>query len=349
MWRPPSLEHLHALSDDVGIAQHAIHDIPNRQEGYCTDDVARALMVALAATAHERYRDEALGLARIYLAFMCDAQMPDGRYHNFMNYGRAWLDDVGTPDSNGRAIWAMGFGMRFAPREAWRAICAERVERALPHVAGLGFLRSRAYAALGLVNAFEASGGKNGAVESALRAIGAQMVACHRRNAADGWDWFEPELTYDNARLPEALLRIGTVLAERSFIDLGLATLAFYEATTIEDGMFVPIGNAGWYVRGGFRARYAQQPLEAAALVDVALAAEGATADKRYRRLAECGLEWFYGRNTRNAVMASGGACFDGLEEVGINRNMGAESTLAYLRSALALAQPTAEVLRIAR
>ncbi|GAC1313141.1 MAG: glycosyl transferase [Vulcanimicrobiaceae bacterium] len=349
MWRPPSLDHLRALSDDVGIAQHAIHDIPNRQEGYCTDDVARAFMVALAAAAHDRHRDEAMALARVYFAFMLDAQMPDGRYHNFMSYARTWLDDVGTPDSNGRAIWAMGFGARFAPRDAWRSICAERLDRALPHVFELGFIRSRAYAALGLAHAYEASGRRHRGFEAALRHIGADLTARHRATADTGWRWFENELTYDNARLPEALLRIGTVLEEPTFVALGIETLDFYESVAVEDGAFVPIGNAGWYVRGGRRARYGQQPLEAAALVDAAIAAEAATGEKRYRRLAECGLEWFYGRNSREAVLASNGACCDGLEEIGINRNMGAESTLAYLSSALALAQPGAEILRIAR
>ncbi len=117
----------------------------------------------------------------------------------------------------------------------------------------------------------------------------------------------------------------------------------------MEVGIFVPIGNNGWYVRGGRRSRYAQQPLEAAALVDMALAAEAATGEKRYRRLAECGLEWFYGRNSRDAVLASSGGCCDGLEEVGVNRNMGAESTLAYLSSAFALVRTGTDVLRIAR
>lgn len=349
MWRAPSLDHLRALSDDVGIAQHAIHDIPNRQEGYCTDDVARAFMVAVSASAHERVRDEAVALARVYLAFMLDAQMPDGRYHNFMSYGRTWLDDVGTPDSNGRAIWAMGFGMRFAHRESWRYICAGRVERALPHVRDFTFVRSAAYAALGLVHAYEARSRNYPAVEATIRAIAEDLVARFERHASADWAWFENELTYDNARLPEALIRIGTALGERTLVDLGLRALDFYTAVTIEDDAFVPIGNNGWYVRGGRRSRYAQQPLEAAALVDAALAAERATGEPRFRRLAECGLEWFYGRNSRNAVMTSGGACFDGLEEVGVNQNMGAESTLAYLSSAFALAKSGTDIIRIAR
>jgi uncharacterized protein YyaL (SSP411 family) len=254
-----------------------------------------------------------------------------------------------NPDSNGRAVWALGFGLRHAPRESWRRLCHERLERALPHVATHGYVRSKAYAALGLTRAYLAMGRNHDGVETALRAIANDLTARHAAAASPDWHWFEGELTYDNARLPEAMLRIGTVLEDRSYVELGLSTLAFYESIVIEDGCFVPIGNAGWYVRGGPRARYAQQPLEAAALVEAALAAEAVTGETRYRRLAECGLEWYYGRNSRDAVVATGGGCYDGLEELGVNRNMGAESTLAYLSSAFALAQPGADVLRIAR
>jgi len=350
MWTAPSLDQVRALTDDVGIHQHAVYDIPNRKEGYCTDDVARAFIVAVAASSHDRQRADALALGQVYLAFLNDAQMPDGRFHNFMSYARTWLDDVGTPDSNGRAMWALGYGMRHAPRDSWRHICRAVLERALPHVATFEFLRPQAYAALGLVHAYEALERRDLTVEATLRGIGERLLAANVATRGPDWNWFENVMTYDNARLPEALIRIGTVLSEPAFRDAGLDALAFYESVTIENGTFVPIGNAGWYPRGGPRARYAQQPLEAAALVDAALAALAATGSDRYRRLAECGLEWYYGRNSRDAVMAQFGGCFDGLEERGVNRNMGAESTLAYLASAFALAVPGADaVLRVVR
>jgi ATP-dependent protease HslVU (ClpYQ) peptidase subunit len=342
MWREPSLEHVIALSDDVGIHQHATYDVPNRKEGYCTDDVARAFMLVSVASAFDRSRADADRLARTYLAFLLDAQMPDGRFHNFMSYARTWLDDVGSPDSNGRAIWALGHGSRFAVREGSQRVCADALERALPAVATMEFVRSRVYASFGLVHACEAQRRAAPRLEAMLRAIGDDLVARHAACSGRAWDWFENELTYDNARLPEALLRIGTVLDDSRYVDLGVRTLAFYESIVIEDGVFVPIGSNGWYVRGGERARYAQQPLEAAALVDAALAAEAATGSTRYRDLAETGFAWFDGRNTRGAVLASGGGCHDGLETFGVNANMGAESTLAYLASAFALAQSTA-------
>ena len=349
MWRPPSLEHIAALTDDVGIAQHASYDVPNRWEGYCTDDVARAFMVALAAQRYEPMLDTANRLGRIYLAFLIHAQLPDGRFHNFMSYERRWLDEAGSADSNGRAIWALGYGTRHAARDSWRHICRKLLERAVPHVLAFDFARSRAYAALGLVHAYEAAQRHDPVLEATLRSIGNDFVARHEAAHGRDWDWFEGELTYDNARLPEALLRIGMVLEHRPFVELGLRTCSFYESVVVENGTLVPIGNAGWYVRGKRRARYAQQPLEAAAFVDLAQAALAATGDGRYRRLAECGLEWFYGRNSRDAVMASAGGCYDGLDEIGVNRNMGAESTLAYLASAFALAREPSEVIRLVR
>jgi hypothetical protein len=312
--------------------------VPNRSEGYCTDDVARAFVVALAADAPD--------LAKLYLAFLTHAQRPDGRFHNFMSYERTWLDEVGTPDSNGRALWALGYGARFAPRDGWRLLCAERVARALPHVDALVHLRSRAFASFGLAHALAAvaTASDGGALrphrdrlERSLRSVGRDFVARLGAEGGPGWTWFESAFTYDNARLPEALLRIGTVLDDATFVAAGRRALDFYADVTIESGCFVPIGNDGWYVRGGRRARYAQQPLEAAALVDAALAADAALGG--YRDLADMGLAWFAGRNSVGVPMATvDGGCFDGLEETGPNRNMGAESTLAYLAAALALA-----------
>jgi hypothetical protein len=223
------------------------------------------------------------------------------------------------------------------------------LQRALPHVADLEFMRSRAYAALGLVHAFEAYGCDRPAIERDLRSIGAEFAARYAAVASPDWQWFEDRMTYDNARLPEALIRIGSVLEDSELVAVGLQAFAFYTSVVVIDGTFVPIGNDGWYERGKPRARYAQQPLEAAAFVDAALAAEAATGDERYRKSAEIGLAWYHGRNLRDTVMVAGGGCRDGLEALDVNRNMGAESTLAYVASALALANPAASGVPLAR
>jgi hypothetical protein len=340
----PTLDHLATMTDDVGMVQHAARDVPNRSTGYCVDDVARAFIVAVRATEHERERDRALGLSQTYLSFLHHAQREDGSFHNFMSYERQWLDEVGTPDSIGRAIWALGFGMRYAPSENGRRLCGEMLDRALPHVPDLAYTRAYAYAGLGLAHAVVARGGIDRGIARALVGIVAELTANFHEHSGPQWEWFEPFMTYDNARLCEVLLRAGTVLDDPEVVRLGMRTLRFYESVVIENGMFVPIGNAGWYPRGGHRARYGQQPLEAGSMVDVELFAESVDdalklPGVRHMHLAEVALDWFHGRNTRNIDMVIGGGCRDGLEELGLNVNMGAESTLAYLSSAYTLAE----------
>jgi hypothetical protein len=269
----------------------------------------------------------------VYLAYVVDAQRDDGRFHNFMGYDRRWQDQDCTDDSFGRAVWGLGYTATHAPDPGTRTLAHELLAAALPHVAQLPHLRSRAYAALGLVhvvacNRFDA------ASVAALRAAVEAIRDGYRSVAASDWAWCENIMTYDNARLCEALLRAGAVLDEPEFVSVGRIMLDFYARVTIEGGMFIPVGNAGWYPRGGVRARFAQQPLEAAALVDAAAVALAVTEDERYRALVRAGYEWYFGRNLRGATLVESGGCRDGIGEHAINENMGAESTLAYLMSA---------------
>ncbi len=348
MPQPPVLDHLIRLSDDVGIIQHAVEDIPNRSTGYCTDDVARAFIVAVIAMNCGAYDRNAKRLAGTYLSFLFDAQRPDGRFHNFMGYDRNWQDDRGSDDSFGRAFWAAGFGMRRAAPDSWRRICEKIVERALPHLAEPAPLRSHAYAALGLIHAI-ASGNQPERFHSTLAGCLETIRSGYREHASLAWRWCEQTMTYDNARLCEALIAGGVAVGDGDAIDVGLKMLDFYASLTIEDGMFVPVGNDGWHTRGGVRARFGQQPLEAAALIDASLAAHAYTSDSRYLTLAESGYEWFLGRNTHRVSLVLDGGCCDGIDRGGANLNRGAESTLAYLAGALAWVQRGAAPLRIAR
>jgi len=332
----PALDHLLAMTDDVGLLQHARRHVPNRAHGYCIDDVGRALVVACDIAADPTTADVGARLVSTYLAYVVDAQLQDGWFHNFMGYDRRWQDQRGTEDSFGRACWGLGFAVAHAPRPAARAVARDLLHAALPHVAMLPHLRSCAYVALGLVHVVKANR-FDAASAAALRSAVAPILTGYRTVAAPDWQWCEDILTYDNARLCEALLRAGSVLREPELIAAGRAMLDFYAGVTIEDGIFVPIGNDGWYARGGTRARFAQQPLEASALVDAALAAFDITGDERYRALAQVGYGWFFGRNVRGATLIDGGGCRDGIGEHGINENMGAESTLAYLLSAFAM------------
>ncbi len=331
--------------------QHALEDIPNRSTGYCTDDVARAFMVVLARLQLDPHDAVAERLATTYLAFLHDAQIDDGRFHNFMSYERTWLDAVGTHDSVGRAIWALGYGMRFAPRASWQNISKRLFNRALQSVDWLGYARSQAYTIIGLAHAIQSTADQGNAEQyrSIIQTLAHGLRAKYLEVRDADWHWFENSLTYDNARLPEALLRAGYALGDDALIGAGLRTFEFYRRTTAEGGIYVPVGNEGWYHRGGVKALYSQQPLEGVALVDAALVAFEATGDPSYRNTAQLGLDWYYGRNSRGVVMARNGGCLDGLNETSVNSNMGAESTLAYLGSAYALAARPVTALSLAR
>jgi hypothetical protein len=340
----PTLEHLAVLSDGTGLIQHANESVPNRSTGYCTDDVSRGLMVVLARLRLAPRDELAMRLASTYLAFLESAQLADGRFHNFMSYERDWLDNVGTQDSCGRAMWALGYGMRYAPTQAWRRVCRMLFDRGLGSIGQYEFVHPRAYTILGLAHAHAALRERPYAV--ALRYLGDALLASYEAQRSDDWPWFDASMTYDNARLPEALIRAGAALGDANYGDVGLATLKFYEGVTLDSGIFIPIGNRGWYPRGGPRAIYAQQPLEAAALIDAELAAFDATADAAHFANAELGLAWYYGKNTRSETMAHGGGCYDGLDEHSVNRNMGAESTLALLAGAYAMGERQTRTLR---
>ena len=345
----PVLDHLVRLTDDVGVIQHATYDVPNRATGYCTDDVARAFMVAVAAARSRKLHEVASGLAERYLAFLYDAQLPDGRFHNFMGYDRRWLDIVGSQDSFGRAMWSAGYGVRYAPRESWRRVCSIIFERAFQVLPTVEPIRSRAYAVIGMAHAYEARARDDRTLAHAIACETEALAQSYEQNSDTEWRWFEGILTYDNARLAEAMLRAGALLEEERFIGIGLEALRFYESVTVENGVFVPIGNEGWYPRGGVRARFGQQPLEAVAMVDAALVAADISRDPHYYALAELAHKWYVGRNSFSADLVEDGGCRDGIDDHGVSTNMGAESTLAYLSSAIALAEGRAEALRIAR
>jgi len=341
------LDHLVTLSDDVGVIQHAIESVPNRSTGYCTDDVARALIVVLARLRMVPSDEQARRLASTYLAFLSDAQREDGRFHNFMSYDRRWLDDVGTHDSNGRALWGLGYAIRYAADEAWKRVAQRLFRRGLAAVEWLEYPHAEAYAMLGLAHAYEA--GPLRAYAAALRALAERSLARLEATESGEWRWFEEVMTYDVARLPEALLRAGAALGVGSFKEGGLSALSFYESIAFENGIFVPIGNRGWYRPGGDRARYDQQPLEAAAMVDAELTAFDATGDTRHRTDARAAMAWYEGRNSEGIVMEHAGGCYDGLSAGAANRNMGAESTLALLSAAYAFSVRRKSQIAVAR
>lgn len=337
---PVRTDHLLAMIDDVGVVQHARGCVPDLGTGYCVDDVARMVQVAdelWQRDEEERWRaTEQRGLSFLWHA----AGSGTGRgMHNFMSYSRAWLDEPGMGDHVGRALWALG---ELLARDRPPALAepvrllADRLGRDLD--ASSPTLRTAAYAALGMARP---DPGRLGPDWSArLDRFAAQLVGAHRAHSQPGWDWFEDRLTYDNARLSQALMVAGHRLGQPETVRLGLKTLAWYgDQCQLETGLRLP-GNGWRHRREAHPGEGDEQPIDAAALVEAELDALNITGDPAHGRRARWAFEWFLGRNRLGIPLydeATGGCC-DGLEADRVNINQGAESTLAFHRARLLLA-----------
>lgn len=332
------LDHLRRLTDDVGVIEHAVYSTPRRVDGYSLDDNARALLLcAKLCELGSAWRDDAAELGTRYMAYIVHAYNEErGRFRHGMRYDRSWEEEVGSEDCHGRAIWALGVTARSGWSQDVRDLALELLWKAAPAADRFTYPRAWAFAALGLA-AHERTAPGDARVASALDRLAERLARRLRATRSDDWVWFEDILAYDNARLPQALIDAGTALGREEYTTLGLEALAWLtEAQTDpESGHFVPIGTDGWWRRGQRRARFDQQPVEACATIGACAAALRATGEERWRSCAQAALDWFLGRNDLGERLydPATGACCDGLHPASVNRNQGAESTLAYLLS----------------
>ncbi len=338
----PKLDHLYRLTDGTGILQHATFIVPDRVHGYCTDDNARALIVALQAAEVTTDSEQTVELACRYLSFLGHAFNEDtGRFRNFMSYNREWLEREGSEDSHGRAIWGLGVAVALSPQQALTGFALQLFDRALPALLDMVSPRAWAFGLVG-IHAYLRRFSGDSEARRVRETLANRLFEMYRRNASDDWPWIENKLTYANGKIPHALLLSGQWLMRGEMVEAGLRSLRWLvDIQTDPKGHFVPVGNRGWYPRGGAKARYDQQPIEAHAMIEACLEAYNVTQDQSWIEEARRILEWFLGRNDLNQPLydyRSGGCC-DGLNADGVNRNQGAESTLACLLSLLELYQ----------
>jgi glycosyltransferase involved in cell wall biosynthesis len=333
---PPNLTAVLRLTDDCGIAQHSLYGVPDRRHGYCLDDAARALILAHDVSGLGTAAVSSEQLAWTCAAFVQHAWNPDrGRFRNFMSFERRWLEEVGSDDSFGRAVWSLGVTAGKAARSEHQRWAIALLQQAAPHVLEFPAPRTSAYAILGLVHADELPGR-----DTLLRELADRVQAHLINNAEPDWPWFEDHLSYDNARLPEALIRAGVVLEDKEMTARGVAALEWLAAfQTAPSGCFRPVGTEGFGHARAQPAMYDQQPLEAAATVDACAAAFEATGHAHWIAEARRAYGWFLGANDLGERMANleDGGCFDGLERNGPNFNQGAESVLAFQMSTCAM------------
>jgi hypothetical protein len=315
----PHLRHLRRLTDDRGVWEHAKYDQPRTGHGYCTDDNARALVVAC----HQGASLDASVVAAVTLQFVLDARDGAGRFRNRRRADGVWLDEPRSDDADGRALWALGTAARSAPAASQRDEAAAAFGDAA--LIDSPYLRPHATAVLGAVEVLAVDPRHVAARRVAMEGAARIADAASRRDP-----WVEPRLTYDDARLPEALLAAGSSLRQRSYADLGLELLSWLVEDQTHEGhfSFTPVGGRG---PGGARPAFDQQPLEAAAMAAACARAWSLTAEPAWRELATRAAGWLLGANDTGAILydtVSGGT-YDGLAEHDVNLNRGAESTIA--------------------
>ena len=338
------MDHFSRMTDDTGMLQHAIFTIPNRREGYTTDDNARALIFAVLLGQKEKHQSGKVNpstetSALCYSAFLEHAFNPaKGRFKNFLRYDRRWSEPVGSEDSHGRALWALGTVLGRSQDQGLRGATGRLFEFSLPAVLEFNSPRAWAYTLLGIQEYLTAYPGDRDAqkVRSALSHRLLEMYESIRR---PDWKWFENVLAYGNARLPQALLLVGSDCSDDRMISAGLESLDWLlEKQHCEiNRHFVPIGSQGFYQKDGEKARFDQQPLEAAGAVSACLQAYRVTGDSRWRNEGWSAFNWFLGDNDLQLPLYDSvtGGCRDGLHPDRANENQGAESTLSFLMALL--------------
>lgn len=342
-----SFKHVLALTDDTGIIQHATFTVPNRSEGYCVDDNARALILTAYLADDRPLTAELARSQAMYLAFVCDSFNPaNGRFRNFMDYGRRWLEEAGSEDSHGRTLWALGTVIGRCPIDGYRKVACRVFEDGCDAVAATTSPRTWAYAVLAAQEVLRTCPVHERAL-ALLSTSGHRLLRQYRAYSSDQWRWFEDTLTYGNARLSQALIVAGRACRNQSMLNAGIESLAWLaEQQTADLGVFAQIGTNRYFAEQKTSApvrsaMFDQQPLEAWDSVSAYLAAFEATSDASWLKKADRAYGWFLGDNMLGVPVYDplSGGCQDGLHLDRPNENQGAESTLAFLCASLEMRQ----------
>ncbi|OGV42698.1 MAG: glycosyl transferase family 1 [Lentisphaerae bacterium GWF2_57_35] len=331
-------QHLNVLTDSVGIFQHARFNIPDPLHGYCTDDQARALIVAVKASRmFPDLTDWELLVSR-YLSFLLYAfDAESGRFGNFLNYRREWDKPVATDDAHARAIWGLAHVVAYSLNDGHRALATQLLDQSIPLTTSFNSPRAVAFSILSIQTYLQKFSGAS-SFRRERGELAYKLFERFQGHTSPDWPWPEEILTYANARIPHALIEAGQWIPDQAMIECGLRSLEWLDRVqTSEKGHFVPIGTQGWFRQNGLKARFDQQPIEAFTMIDACTAAYRATRDEKWLSSARRAFDWFLGRNDLQAPLydARSGGCYDGLHPDRVNQNQGAESTVVWLLSLL--------------
>lgn len=334
-----TLSHLKRLTDDTGIIQYSKYSVPDRASGYTTDDNARALIVAVKYYEITKDRD-ILELVIKYLSFIQHAQREDGYFHNFMNYNRVFIDEIGSEDCFGRCLWAIGYVVEHLDIFNLHLTGKEIFEKALRNIKNLNSLRAKGYSILGLYHFFKKYSKRDDILDY-INDLSKALVNQYKKTKDKNWKWFEEYLTYGNAIIPMALFYAYDSTKNLEFLKTAQESTEFLIKTLIRENYLDLVGNRGWFYKNGIKSEYDHQPIEAGYMTLLFLSAYSITLEKRYLDLAWLSFDWFFGKNRNGKALydEETGGCFDGLTPEGVNLNQGAESLLVYLLAYLSLYQ----------
>lgn len=328
---PIKLDFLRRLTDETGIFQHTKFGTPNRLEGYTTDDTARAL-IAVIKCAQIKGDSKSDKLIETYLSFLLQMQRVDGKMHNFLSYDRRFIDDEGSEECIGHTLWVCGYILNSRLSDERKLVAKEIFDKAFRWAHLFKSPRAIAFAILGLCHYHRAYLGDQNLIRS-IEVLSNKLLKYYTNTRSDDWRWFEPYLTYVNGSLPQALFEANIETKHDSYLQVAEESLKFLFEVQLINNQFVPIGNCGWYKKGGPRSFYDQQSIEAASMTEATLSAYRKTGNFHYKEMARIIFSWFLGKNSQNVFVykSSTGSCYDGITERGLNCNQGAEATVCYL------------------
>lgn len=331
------LNHLFGLTDDTGILQHARYHIPDRNHGYCLDDNARALLLTTLLKKKLGDSDEVNKLFNIYLSFVDYAyDHKERRFRNFMGYDRQWLEKVGSEDSQGRTVWALGSVLGSTFNSNIIGHIENLFHNGLQIISDLTHPRAISYGILGITEFLSVHGHETEITKILEKESKRLYGFFEHRITNKEWPWFNDLVTYGNHRIAEAFLSAGTLLNDKTLVETGTTLLDWLIGHQFEKEYFSPFGNAGWFSPQD-KPEFDQQPIEAYGMIDACLVAAKITRDVQYRTYAKKAFDWFLGDNSHGVSLYdfSTGGCRDGLHSSGLNKNQGAESTISWLASLL--------------
>ncbi|MFA9389068.1 MAG: glycosyltransferase [Prolixibacteraceae bacterium] len=328
------ISHLKRLSDDTGLLQHARTSVPYYKAGYCLDDNSRAIVVCVKAWNRDP-KQEYLDLLDKYLAYLTYMQRRDGSFTNYMTYERTLLDTK-SDDAYGRIIWALGYLIRFAPTNSYFHLAFDLFERAIPQYGKLSYARGYANCIFGLYHYIKRFPDQERYLQL-LQTLSDQLCEIYKRHKKENWNWFEDSLTYDNGLLPAALYRSYEISGEEKYLQIADESRIFLESKCFREEWLSLIGNRKWLRLDQDYDFFAQQPIDAMAMVILYQSAWEATRNKEYLDKLRLSFDWFFGKNDLDITLFDfeSKGCNDGIEEANINRNQGAESNIAFLLSYL--------------